>query len=170
MHEVTDMKRYKYDVIKLSVLINLEYTPQHVAASEVSHPSNIRKKNRLDEIKLTILNDIVDTALSAIRSAGFEITKKYQSKRSYTYYIWFQPISDSGEKLTPVEVEFRISGDHKSRTMQDNETYSKVIVKSIVIGPEEYDNPAYVLQAFDEICVGLKQGDMAVLYKYSFSE
>lgn len=163
------MKRYKHDVIKFTVLINLDYVLETIAANEVNHPLNVRKKNKLNETKLAILNDIVDTALSAIRSAGFEITKKYQSKKSYTYYIWFQPISQYGEKLTPVEVEFRISGDHNSKTLEDNETYSKVIVKSIIIGPEEYDNPAQVLQAFDDMCEGLKHGDSSILYRYAFN-
>ena len=135
----------------------------------VNHPSNIKRRERLDEIKLTILNDVVDSCISCINSAGFPISKQYQSSKSYTYYIQFQPITESGEKLIPVELMFRISGDHKSQSIaEDVASTSTVIIKSITLGQKEYESYPQVILALQDICNELKQGNINVLSKYTF--
>ena len=163
------MKRYVRELPVIEILINLEYTLDTVAAAEMNHPTSISKKKKLADYKLVILNDIVESVLSTIRGFGFDITRKHQSKKSYTYYVWFQPISETGEKLVPVQIQFRISGDHVSRTEEDNSQYGSVVVKSIFIGPNEYDNPVSVILAIEEMCKGLQKGDITVLSKFTFA-
>lgn len=164
------MKRYIKNCTRIEVEIQLDYERSPVAAGLMSHPKNIRKQNKLSEIKLAILDDIVTSTVSVIQSFGFQITRHRQSKKSYTYYIQFIPITDDGQPLLPVEVLFRISGDHSSNTLKDNMTYSSVIVKSVLIGDKEYNDPSSVILAIQDICNHLKEGDQSILYKYKFSE
>lgn len=159
------MKRMIKDYIQLNVIINLDYIYTDIAASEVNHPKNIRKSNRLDEAKLTILNDIVDSVVSVIRSYHFDIIKKYQSSKSYTYYIWFEPKTSDGRKLIPVKIVFRISGDHRSKSMEGAISEGvQVIVRSINIGEDEYKDVLGVMNKVDKICKELSVGNLSELY------
>ena len=158
------MKRMIKDCIELVVTINIE-TRTHVAASAVNHPKSIKQAKKLSDSKLLILNDIVSSVLSVIQSYNFAIIKKYQSNKSYTYYIWFQPQAEDGQKLTPVKIVFRISGDHDSKSIDDNIAEgTQVVVRSFLTGDEEYKDIFVLMSKIDKICKGLSEGDVSELF------
>ena len=161
--------------IVIPITINIDYVPSNIAADSnvddyaVKHPLNIKKRNRLSEGKLIILNDIVMTVLSFIRSRGFIVVKgPYQSKRSYTSYITFIPVDDKGNKSTPIKIEFRIA-DHISRSMDTDQLEAgDMIIKSFVIGESEYASTSRFIEAMRDILDNLKHGNTDILDKYHF--
>lgn len=155
------------DIPKLIITLNIAYMPEpnEVAASTVNHPTSIKKENRLDDEKLLKLNDIVDTAVSFIRSHGFKIKNIRQSKKSYTVYVQFYPKSASNKLLDPVEVIFRIA-DHTSNTF-DNTRINRshrIYIMSLLVGEEEYKDIRAFTHEIDVICDQLASGDYSAFF------
>lgn len=168
------MKRYirasKQPIINLEIVINVEQHPSRVAASGglnyVNHPLSIKKSKRLSEAKLTILDDITGSMLSALRGAGFIILSTKQSKKSYSYYILCD-IDPEGKFDYPLlQVKFRVA-DHRAAGLADDLTDTGYLfIKNIYIGPEEYSDPMKAILEFNKMCEDLSNGDISALTKY----
>lgn len=158
------------ELIELNVIINVGHQFSDVAASDVldyvNHPRNIKKAERLDQTKLVVLNDIVSSILSVITSHQFKILKRYQSKKSYAYYVWCDIDPDRKYNLPVFKINFRIA-DHLNDGLTDTtvET-SKLFVKSIMIGDTEYEDPMVMMTEFDKMCDELSNGNIRALYTY----
>ena len=142
----------------IEILINIDYDIESIAASTIEHPTNFKKQRRLSEIKLGLLNDIVDSVISCVLYHDFDILEKYQSKRSYSYYLTFQPQDAEGNKLTPIPVKFRM-GDHDQKS-NDSVKPQYVVIVSIIMGAKVFDNRFEFLQDFNTMCEGLKSGSL----------
>lgn len=166
------MKRYirteKQNIVELNVTIDIGYHTDSVAASDyIEHPKNIRKTQRIDNIKLVILNDIVWSLMSVMNSHGFKIIKRYQSKKSYAYYIWCDIDPEKKFGLPIFKINFRIA-DHLNKGLDDDIVEaSNVYIKSIYIGENEYKDPMKMMRDFDAMCDKLQQGDLSGLFDSS---
>lgn len=149
--------------IRIEIIVDVAYDFDKVAAA-IEHPANISKRKRISETKLNILNEIVYSVMSAIHAQGFKVISTRQSKKGYSYYVKFWPVTDEGERLFPIEFMFRIS-DHN---IKQNEYKDSAIIRIINLqfGGVDFDNSVDLILAADEICKGLKKGDLSVLNKY----
>ena len=92
-----------------SVIITMwmdEYDqPDNLAATTqyIEHPKNIKKKRRISDKHLEYLNDIIATFEANIQVVGFPIIDKHPGGDSYSYYITFTPVTESGEPLMHLE-------------------------------------------------------------------
>jgi len=160
------MKRVLRHLNRIEVTINVECTGADIAASTVNHPASIKKQNRISDEKLLILNDIVDMTVAYIESHGFPIIYTRQSKKSYTVYIRFQPMTTDNKKSTPVEIIFRIADHSSLRTKDEDSQLSRdVRIRSFLIGDEEYSNFEAFISKIDYICDRLEVGDTSALYR-----
>jgi len=166
------MKRYIKEmdrpVVTLDVIINVDYDFEDIAASKelyVNHPYSIKKSKALDEDKLLILNDIVVSILSVFTSHGFEILKRYQSKKSYSYYVLCDIDPQKKYNLPIVKIQFRISDHNDAGIDEDVVETSSVYIKSIKIGDEQYERPMKMMAAIIDMCDRLAEGDDSALYK-----
>ena len=157
------LRRFKRG-IRIEIVIDVAYDFENIAAA-IEHPANISK--RVSETKLNILNEIVYSVMSAIHAQGFKIISTHQSKKSYSYYVKFWPVTDEGERLFPIEFMFRIS-DHNIKQNEYKES-SIVRIINLQFGGVDFDNSVDLILAADEICKGLKKGDLSVLNKYVIS-
>ena len=149
--------------VRIEIIIDVAYDFEKIAAA-IEHPVNISKRKRVSETKLNILNEIVYSVMSTIHAHGFKVISTRQSKKSYSYYVKFWPITDDGHRLFPIEFMFRIS-DHN---MKQNEFKESTIMRIINLqfGGVDFNNSVDLIVAADEICKGLKQGDLTVLNNY----
>lgn len=159
------LRRFKKG-IRIEIVIDVAYDFENIAAA-IQHPASISKRKRVSETKLNILNEIVYSVMSAIHAQGFKVISTHQSKKSYSYYIKFWPITDEGERLFPIEFMFRIS-DHNIKQNEHKES-SIVRIINLQLGGVDFDNSVDLILAADEICKGLKQGDLSILDKYVIS-
>lgn len=70
-------------------------------ASDISlnEPISIQDKYRLSISDFNAWCDFVDSVASVVRSYDFKIVQEYQSKKSYSYYIHFYPVSNDGARF-----------------------------------------------------------------------
>ena len=154
-----------YAATTITVDIVVDCILDKIAAATVKHPVSIKKRKRISEVKLTILNDVVASAENSIKSHKFEIISQGQSHKDYTYYIRFYPITKDGVKLDDVLIIFRIA-DHKSKQIEVEAENPKVVIKSFVLSGKAYSNSVEFIKAFNDICEGLYTGDISVLDRY----
>lgn len=166
------MKIFKHDVSftdtkRLEIQIVLEVVnDDRIVASYVKHPSSIKKRRKLDELKLVIINDVVASAMNSIKAQNFPILSQRQSKKDYSYYIMFQPIDDFGNKLIPIDLKFRIT-THSSKSIPDDDTTAATVrIKSFILEGETFSNSVDLIHAIDNICKELKKGNISVLDAY----
>ena len=71
------MKRYiKSSILPdkvLTVDIVIDYKDEKIAAAIITHPDSIKKRKRINEYKLTILNDVAMSAINSINNHHFEM-------------------------------------------------------------------------------------------------
>ena len=166
------MKRVITNTTKpIEVVINIdciENIGDSIAASIIEHPKNIKKRKRLSEIKLGILNDIVEGVIGCIKSYNFPILQCYQSKRSYSYYVTFQPVDDEGNTSAPIPIKFRMS-DHCRRDIE-NADPQDVIILSVKMGDYIFENRIEFQIDFSRMCKGLAEGKLSsidIMNKYT---
>ena len=150
------------DIPKLIITLDMMYLPEpdEIAAAIVNHPTSIKSRYRLDDDRLRLLNDIVDTTISFIRSHKFKILRTYQSKKSYSVYVRFQPYSENNEPLDPVEVIFRIA-DHSSDSLQKDGKIKtgRAYIRSFWVKDKDYKDIRAFTHEIDVICDELASGD-----------
>lgn len=152
--------------ISIEIVIDVAYDFEMIAAA-IEHPANISKRKRISDAKLNILNEIVYSVMSAIHSHGFTVISTRQSKKSYSYYVKFWPKTDSGERLFPIDFQFRIS-DHNMKQNEHRESCTMRII-NLQFGGVDFDNSVDLIVAADNICTELKKGNIDVLNQYIVS-
>lgn len=165
--EVSEMKRWihasSYHNKKIVITINIEEAEGSIAASEyLSHPKNIKKRNRISDQHLEYINDIIATFDHNIQAAGFPITSRRPAKNSYSYYLTFVPVSEEGEELLPVDLIFRVSS-HTSKTAEDSTRSSFARIISFTLGHEDYNKASDLIYKGIYILKELKKGNIDVL-------
>lgn len=150
----------------LHIIIDItEYTADVVASSlefkEMQHPSIKRKFKKSDDW-LKEVNDLARSIYGSMISRKFSITKCEPSKKSYTYYIRFQPADKNGD-LWDAELELQIElRDHPSETHDDlGQVTHDLFVKTYYLDDAEYKNMMDLFRAIRKILDDLQQGDFS---------
>lgn len=151
-----NIKARRYiDIVVVCAPLNIP-----VAAAKVSHPTSIRKDLQWDNTTLNFFNDFIDDVISLV-SQYFTITKEYQSSSSYSYYVEFEAANIQWV------IRFRLS-DHinkKSSSANVNDNRRRLF-RSIVVGPDqEFTSFIQALDAIEDMCIGIHDGDVEVIYK-----
>ena len=159
------MKRHIHNTMPtLYIVIDLTTSTVNVAAAEddfveLKHPSIKRKFRRSNEW-LKHVNDLARSIIGSMRGRKFKIVKAYPSKKSYTYYIRFQPADKQGD-LWDSELQLQIElRDHVSDTHTDiGEVTPELFVKTCYLnGKKERDMMSLMRDIF-KILDDLEDGD-----------
>lgn len=167
------MKRLKKNktIIDMDVVVVLNRGIQdpEIAAdtSVVIEKRKMKKKHQLTDTELNQYKDFVTSAASTICDNGFKIISQKQSRRSYSYYIEFEP-----EKTLPVElhVTFRLSDHNKGEDNisvsdgkhEDNNKSTKPkvsIFRNFILDGVQKDSIYQVLTAIAEECISIRDGN-----------
>lgn len=151
--------------VTFDVEVDVEYT-EVAANSLVSHPISISKKKKLEDVYVSILNEVSMSILNTVVKNGFRIVRQSQSKKSSTFYLEYYPTNNENVVYTSFAVIFRIS-DHDLTYDELNMIQSgNVVIKSFTLGKYKFKNYERVFPVVEDICTALKQGDTSVLTKY----
>ncbi len=154
-------------ILPITVCFDAEGTD--IAASDdlVSHPKNIKRKYRFSEDQLAAFNDIISTVCSVLKSHHFKVTKTYQSKKSYSYYIHFYPTDKNGDMWDEsIVIVFSIR-EHSNKSISDGIIDShEAYVKTFLVGSKKYEHGIDVMKAVRSICDRLSEGDYSALDEY----
>lgn len=160
------MKRYirKNKIPTLRIIIDIDAPIYNIAASdndfvELKHPS-IKKKFKQSDEWLKQVNDLARSIIGSMQGRKFNIIKAYPSKKSYTYYIRFQPADKNGglwDQELQLQIELR---DHVSKTHDDiGEVAPELFVKTYYLnGKSERDMMSLMRDIF-KILDDLADGD-----------
>ena len=162
------MKRYIHnDKFLLDIQIILEYDTSEVAAAQlIRHPNNLKRRKRIQDLKLQILNDVAMSALSSVKSKKhLELVSHRQTSNTYSYYIDFNVLDDEGELLIPVRIRFRIS-DHKMKGEERDLDASSIVIRSFVLNGKTFDNSVSIISTIANICDELDKGNIFILDSY----
>lgn len=158
------MKRF-IRIPVLHIYIDLTEKTANVAAStefvEMHHPSIKRKYKKSDEW-LKHVNDLARSIIGSMQGRKFKINKVWTSKKSYTYYIRFQPADKNGD-LWRQELELQIElRDHISSTHLDiGEVNSDLLVKAFYLEGKSYRDMYTLMQTIWRILDDLQKGDFS---------
>ena len=151
----------------IEIIINTEVSESEVAASEkIKHPLSVKKKNRLSDDELRLYNDFIDSMRTPIISRNFIIIREYQSKKSYAYYIDFDPVDKQGQPFNgPVRIQFRFA-EHNQKHGKAENTSSDLIIKSFTFNDITYDSYYPIFKKVIDICNHLQEGDFEYVTMY----
>ena len=160
------MKRFigNKQVPTLHIYIDLNKKSQPVAADsdfeEMKHPSVKRKYQKSDEW-LKEINDLARSIYATMKGKKFNIIRAWPSKKSYTYYIRFQPADKNGD-LWDCELQLQIElRDHLSETHADvGEVTDDLVVRSFFIEDTQYRSMFDVYNEVRKLLVQLQDGDL----------
>lgn len=164
------MKKYKHATYKpvrtINITIEFEYNHSNglAASTYAVHPSNMKKKYKLNDMQLVRYNDIIANICIIIESHHFRIIDEYQSKKSYAYYVAFVPISSEGVELSPIEVVFRIAEHSNPSAEEINPSPSSITrIKSLIVDTKKFANTQGLYNEANYICDQLAQGNIEAL-------
>lgn len=159
----------------LNIVVDLNINEMRVAASEellpdsdvkfefipMRHPNIKRKKQQSDEW-LRHVNDLVISILGSMQGRKFKILEKYPSKKSYTYYIRFQPTDKAGN-LWDTELQLQIElRDHVSDTHEDFGNVAKqLFVRTYYLENKSYHDMYGILREIWKILDDLQMGNFS---------
>lgn len=128
---------------------------------ELFDPSVTCKHKKSDEW-LKNLNDLVRSIIGSLQGRGFHILKAKPSKKSYTYYIVFQPVDKNGD-LWDTELSLQLElRDHVSSTHSDKGSITKdLIVKTYYLEDKSYKGMLALLRELWRIFDRLQDGDFS---------
>lgn len=150
---------------QIVITMNIEeYTGSSpIAANEyLDHPKSINKKHKISDKHLEYLNDIIASFDHNLQVAGFPILDSRPAKNSYSYYITFVPITESGEELLPVDLIFRVS-THSSKSSEGSIGSSFVRIKGFTLEHEDFDKASELIYEGIRIIRELKKGNVDIL-------
>lgn len=161
------MKRYIYSNTELHkqivITMYVEEVAEDVAANTfINHPANVAKKKRITDQHLKMLDDIIATFDANLRIAKFNIIKEYQASNTYSYYIVFQPVTEDGEILLPIDLIFRIS-NHSSKSADLSSQSSFVRIVGFTLENEDYNTASALIYRGIHIIKELKKGNVDIL-------
>lgn len=149
---------------QIVITVNVEEVNQDIAASSeyLSHPKNIKKKFRISDKHLEYLNDIIASFDHNLQVAKFDIIDRRSASNSYSYYITFIPITESGEKLLPIDLVFRVS-NHSSKSASESGSSSFARIVSFTLQHEDFDKASDLIYEGIRIIRELKKGNVSIL-------
>lgn len=160
------MKRFiKADSIPtLHIIIQLDPTSD-IAASvdfkEMTHP-NVKQKFKKSDEWLKQVNDLARSIYGSMIARKFEILKAEPSKKSYTYYIMFQPADKEGnlwDDTLALQIELR---DHISDSHTDlGQVTQDLFVKTYYLNDKKYENMMSLFREVRNILTDLQKGDFS---------
>lgn len=156
----------------IHIYIDVEHAISNVAASEfveMTHPS-IKKKFKKSDEWLKQVNDLARSIISFINGRHFKLIKAAPSKKSYTYYIRFQPIGVNGEVLGG-EFQFQLElRDHASGTHIDNGMVNDdIVVRAIYLENIEYTSRIALLTKIKDALTEMQKGNIDAFFDISQS-
>jgi hypothetical protein len=141
----------------------IEEAAESVAAGTfINHPANIAKKKRITDKHLEMLDDIIATFDANLRIAKFNIIREYQAGNSYSYYIVFEPVTEYGQVLLPIDLIFRIS-NHSSKSADLSSQSNFVRVIGFTLDNEDYDKASDLIYRGIHIIRELRKGNSDIL-------
>lgn len=149
-------------IIDITIFTEIVNTLDVAASQKLLRKTNISKKDQISDKYLDYLNDIIDSVCNSIEYYHFPILNEYASGKGYPYYITFQPITESRELLTPIELGFRIS-NHRNKLAERSSSSSRVRIIRLTLAEEPYTSSLELIDRAAEICERLYHGDLTVL-------
>ena len=147
----------------ITITMIVEEESEDIAASDyLNHPKSIKKSKRITDKHLQYLNDIIATFDHNIQAAGFPIVDRHPGSNSYSYYIEFIPITESGEELLPIDLIFRVS-DHFSRSAEGSKNSSFARIIGFTLENEDFDKASELIYEGVRILRELKKGNIDIL-------
>lgn len=135
---------------------------QLAASDYLDHLKSIKKKYRISDEHLKMLNDIIASFDHNIQVAGFKITNRRKASNSYSYYITFIPITDEGEKLLPIDLIFRVSS-HNSESAEASADSSFARIVTFALEHEDFNKASELIYEGVQILKELKKGNVDIL-------
>ena len=156
------MKRFIKNIPTVHIYIDYVDVIDDIAAAtefkELQHP-NIKRRYKKSDEWLKKVNDLARSIIGSMQGRKFKIIDAHPSKKSYTYYIRFQPADKNGDLWDQV-LEFQIElRDHISKNHPDiGPASSKLFIKAYYIDDASYRNMYEIMQALwnvmDELEIG----------------
>ena len=157
------MKKLIHHNRSITITMFVDGSYENIAASSyLKHPSNINKKDIISDKHLEYLNDIIATFDHNLQVAGFEILDRHSSKKGYSYYITFVPITESGEKLLPIDLIFRVS-NHSSKSSEGSQSSNFARIIGFTLEHESFDEASELIYKGIRIIRELKKGNIKIL-------
>ena len=146
--------------IDIIIIFDAADEATNLVAARVSHPDHMKLGDRWTDAQLGFYNDFLDSVAGVVYNY-FQDVKEYQSSKSYSYYIEFKAASSSWT------IRLRISDHYLKRSRMSNKNTSyRTLFRQIIIGSTaEFTSYPAAIQALDEICFGIKNGDIDVISK-----
>ena len=159
--------------IDITVVFDSENISNNIAAVNIVHPQNIKRRKRWNDAQIAFYSGFIDNVIEIIRTQ-FTIIEQGQSTKSYSYYLTF----DATDTIQ-YKVRFRIA-DHIQKPNTDKPPTQisdgrKMLFRNIVIGQnKEFTSYVQAIQAITKICDGIAEGDADVMFvdytNYNFEE
>lgn len=152
-------------ILTMKLVIDIKYKTTQIAADvefkELTHP-NIKRKYKKSDEWVKQVNDIVRSIIGSMQGRKFKIVKAYPSKKSYTYYIRFQPADKNGDLWDQV-VEFQIElRDHRSDDHEDiGQVTEQLLVKTYYLGDKQYLDAYKLMKSVWKLLDQLSKGDFS---------
>lgn len=147
--------------IVITMLVD-DFENSIAASNYLDHPLNIRKKDLISDKHLEYLNDIIATFDHNLQVAGFEIIDRHSSKKGYSYYITFIPVTESGQELLPIDLIFRVS-NHSSKSSEGSQSSNFARIISFTLEHESFDEASELIYEGIHIIRELKKGNTKIL-------
>lgn len=148
---------------QILVTMHIEDAVVDIAASEyLDHPKSVKKKYKISDRHLKMLNDVIASFDYNIQVAGFEILERRKATNSYSYYITFVPITLEGEKLLPIDLIFRVSS-HSSKSAEGSKNSYFAQIVSFTLEHEDFNKASQLIYEGVRIIKELQNGNIDVL-------
>jgi hypothetical protein len=158
----------------VDILVNIDDYKDNsqVAATEnikarTFQPS-IQKQFKISDEAFSLYTNFINCVLEVIVRNGLQISKHYQSKKGYTYYIQVDHIGFVNGNKVKYEITFRIN-NHANPTLNRGPKYTgsremiMPVMKDIKLG--KFDPAIYSAAMFhlNEVCQGIQEDKSEIL-------
>lgn len=129
---------------------------------------SIRKMDKISDEALSMYTDFLNCVLQVIVRSGLKISKQYQSKKSYTYYIQVDHIGVVNNTKIKYEIIFRIN-NHVNSTLNRGPRYigsremMMPVVKNIKLGGFEPAIYSEAMLYLNQVCKGIREDNKEIL-------
>lgn len=129
---------------------------------------SIRKRFKISDEASGLYTEFLNGVIRTILRHGLKISKQYQSKKAYTYYIQVDHKGFIEDLEVKYEIVFRIS-DHINPTLDKDPEFTSSdeiiipVIKNIQLG--RFDKEVYnkAMCHLDILCKGIQEDDEKVL-------
>lgn len=150
------------DVVCSTVSIAASEQPKFGKYNLFPEDMSISRRNKKSAAWVKTVNGLIVATIDALQSRRFLIIDAYPSKRSYTYYIRFQPVDKYGDIILEelqLQIELR---DHVSHTHpSEGQVSDNLFIKSFTIENTVYPDVWTTLQEIIVILEQAQQGDIS---------